>query len=56
MKTKALQLLDKMLQRPGDGGTFQAKTPGTWRVFVLEILAPQMSKGFFAFINLIEHQ
>ena len=39
LKTKSFQLLDKMLQRPGDnGGTFQAKTPGTWRVFVIEVL------------------
>jgi len=38
LKTEAFQLLDKMLERPGEGGTFQAKTPGTWRVFVLKIL------------------
>lgn len=54
LKTKSFQLLDKMLQRPGDnGGTFQAKTPGTWRVFVIEVLAPRMCKVFGK--CLIEH-
>lgn len=46
LKTEAFQLLDKMLERPGEGGTFQAKTPGTWRVFVLKILAPRICKVF----------